>query len=56
MSNGAQESVWDGGASQWDVDVAGPGTRSMWDLLPEFLAIDELARVEPAKWVAKVEP
>lgn len=55
MSNG-NETTWDGGTTLWDVDLQGPGTRTVWDLLPDFLKIDELARVVPSNWLARVNP
>jgi len=47
----------------WDVDLAGPGTTTtwdgdttVWDLLPEALKIDGLAKVLPSRWLAAVNP
>ena len=50
------ETTWDGNATFWDVDLAGPGTRTVWDLLPDLLKIDQLARVLPSRWVAACKP
>lgn len=50
----ATETEWDGGATLWDVDIPSPGDRTFWDLLPDTIKIDQLAKIIPAKWLAKV--
>ena len=50
------ETTWDSGTTTWDRDWDGPGTRTIWDLLPDELKIDQLARVLPAKWLANTLP
>jgi len=56
----ATESRWDvdvagpGTESLWDVDVAGPGTRSIWDTFADAIAMDQLARILPSRWVAMI--
>ena len=50
------ETEWDGGATLWDVDVQGPGTRTIWDPLPTLLKIDQLAIVVGSSWMANVQP
>ena len=52
----ATETEWDAGATLWDVDVQGPGTRTIWDLVPDVLKIDQLARVLPSRWLATCLP
>ena len=52
----ATETNWDGGSTTWDRDHAGPGTRTIWDLLPDELKIDQLAKVLPAAWMATTRP
>ena len=44
------------GETFWDSDLAGPGTRTIWDLLPDELKIDGLARVIASRWLAAANP
>jgi len=54
----ATETRWDVGTGEtfWDSDLAGPGTRTIWDLLPDELKIDGLARVIASRWLAAANP
>lgn len=52
----ATETEWDAGTTTWDVDVAGPGTRTVWDFVTEIIKYDELAEVVATGWLARINP
>ena len=54
MGQGAMnETEWDGGATLWDVDVQGPGTRTVWDPISAIRAIYSMARAIAPAWIGR---